>query len=444
MLHFKTYRWVLLGIIAILYFFVCLQRLSPSVVARDLALALHADAVLLGIIASAYFYLYSAMQPVVGYLSDTKGPRKVMALSFLIAAAGTILFGMAPNATAAIVGRTLIGAGLAGVFIPALKVFSRWYRPDQFAGLTGIMITIGGIGGLSAALPLTYLVVLLGWRGAFLAIGLLSAVLAVLAWFIVRDSPEDRGWPPLMAQGGGGAVPETKMGEIGLSKRLGTVFGDLDFWLISIASFLAFGASLSFQGLWAVPYLMDVFHLDRVRAGWVLTAMPLGFSIGGPAVGFLADRLHLNRKKVLLWAIGLSILGWLLLMAFQDLGYLVPVVPLFFFFGLAAGGMLPLFFTITRDIFPLWLMGTATGLMNTSAFFGTAVYQPFTGLLLNDAASTQPGSYSFDAYRMLLIVYLISYGGAFLAMCFLSKRGVRPPSGGAAETGRHPVQPGTE
>jgi MFS family permease len=189
---------------------------------------------------------------------------------------------------------------------------------------------------------------------------------------------------------------------------------------------------------------MDVFHLDRVRAGWVLTAMPLGFSIGGPAVGFLADRLHLNRKMVLLWAIGLSLLGWLLLMAFQDLGYLVPVVPCSSFLAWLQEACFLCFFTITRDIFPLWLMGTATGLMNTSAFLGTAVYQPFTGLLLNGAASTQPGSYSFDAYRMLLIVYLISYGGAFLAMCFLSKRGVRPPSGGAAETGRHPVQPGTE
>jgi sugar phosphate permease len=107
------------------------------------------------------------------------------------------------------------------------------------------MITIGGIGGLSAALPLTYLVVLLGWRGAFLAIGLFSAVLAVLSWFIVRDSPEDRGWPPLIA--GGGAVPETKE-EVGLSKRLGTVFGDLDFWLISLASFLAFGAPFPSRG----------------------------------------------------------------------------------------------------------------------------------------------------------------------------------------------------
>jgi len=421
MLQFTTYRWLILAIIGILYFFVCLQRLSPSVIARDLALSLQADAVILGLIASSYFYLYSSLQPVVGYLSDTKGPRKVMSLFFFLSALGTLIFAMAPNAATAILGRALIGAGLAGVFIPALKIFSRWYRIDQFAGLTGVMITIGGIGGLAAALPLTYLVVLLGWRGAFIAIGLFCAALAVLSWFIVRDSPEDKGWPSPTAEGGAAA---DAAGAIRLSRRLSTVFRNTDFWMISLASFLAFGASLSFQGLWAVPYLMDVFGLDRVWAGWMLTAIPLGFAIGGPTVGFLTDRLHLNRKKVLLWALGLSILGWLLMMFLQERGHLGIVAFLFFLSGLAAGGMLPLLFTITRDIFPPWLMGTATGLMNTSAFFGTAVYQPFTGFLLKGTASLSPGSYSLSAYRMLLTVILLSYGGAFLATAFLSKTGI--------------------
>lgn len=422
---FKIYRWAILIIIAILYFFVCLHRLSPTVIARDLVLSLHADAFTLGIIASAYFYLYSAMQPVVGYLSDTKGPRKVMALLFLVSAVGSVIFGLAPNATVAILGRVLIGAGLAGVFIPALKVFSRWYRANQFASLTGVMITIGGIGGLAAAMPLTYLVVLLGWRGSFVAIGLLSAALAVLAWIIVRDSPKDRGWPVLTAEDS--ATPKAAE-EISVSKRLVTVFGNLDFCLICLAVFLIYGAALTFQGLWAVPYLMDVFGLDQVRAGWMLMAWPLGWAIGGPSVGFLTDRLNLDRKKALLWALGLSTLLWLLLIFLQGREHLIIVVPLFFLLGLMAGGALPLSFTITRDLFHFGLMGTATGLMNTASFLGSAVYMPLTGFLLKGAASVRPGSYSFEAYRTLLIVFLLSYAGAFIAMTLLSSRKASPAS----------------
>ena len=416
---FRIYRWAILIIIAILYFFVCLHRMSPTVIARDLVSSLNADAVTLGVIASSYFYLYAAMQPIVGYLSDTTGPRKVMALLFFISGAGAIIFGLAPNATIAILGRLLIGAGLAGVFIPALKVFSRWYPANQFASLTGFMITIGGFGGLAAALPLTYLVVFLGWRGSFVAIGFISMLLAVLTWIIMRDAPEDKGWQVCNAENSSASTASEKTR---LSKRLVTVFANLDFCLLFFSTFLIYGASLAFQGLWAVPYLMDVFGLDRVRAGGILMALPLGFAIGGSSIGFLIDRLNLDRKKALLWALGLNMVMWLLLIFLKGQGHLVIVVPLFFFFGLTAGGSLPLSFAITRDLFPSWLMGTATGMMNTASFFGSAVYMPLTGLLLNSSVSARSGSYSFDAYRKLLIVFLLSYAVAFVAMAMLSKR----------------------
>ena len=416
---FRIYRHAILVVIGILYFFVCLHRLSPTVIARDLALSLQADAFLLGIISSAYFYLYSGLQPVVGYLSDTAGPRKVMASFFFVSAVGSVVFGLAPNAAVAVMGRVLIGAGLAGVFIPALKVFSRWYRPNQFASLTGVMVMIGGVGGLAAAMPFTYLVVLLGWRGSFVAIGVLSAALAVLAWIIVRDSPKDRGW--LVQTAEDGTAPAAGE-EIPFSRRFGAVFENRNFWLVCLSVFLSGGANLSFQGLWAVPYLMDVFGLDRVQAGWMLMAWPLGFAIGGPASGFLADRFNLNRKKALLWGLGLSGLAWLLLIFIRDREHLVIVVPLFFLFGAISGGMLPLSYSIIRDLFPFSLMGTATGLMNTASFFGTAVYQPFTGFLLRITASAHPGSYDFAAYRTLIIVFFLSYAASFIAMSRLSTR----------------------
>ncbi|MRR15162.1 MAG: MFS transporter [Deltaproteobacteria bacterium] len=422
---FKIYRLAILSIIAVLYFFVCLHRMSPTVIARDLMISLSTDAVTLGFIASAYFYLYSAMQPVVGYLSDTTGPRKVMALLFFISAVGAVIFGLAPNAPVAFLGRLLIGAGLAGVFIPALKIFSHWYPLNQFASLTGLMITIGGLAGLAAALPLTYLIVLLGWRGSFIAMGLLSAFLAVLTWIIVRDTPEDKGWPACNAE----YISVPAAGEKHpLSRRLATVFSNLDFCLLFSATFLIYGSSLSFQGLWAVPYLMDVFGLDRVRAGGILMALPLGFAIGGSTAGFLIDRLNLDRKKSFLGALVLGIILWLVLIFLKEKTHLTIVLPLFFFFGLAGGGSLPISFAITRDLFPSWLMGTATGMMNTAGFLGSVIYMPFTGYVLSHSVSARSGSFSFDDYRKLFIVFLLSYAVAFIALTRLSKHKNAPAS----------------
>jgi len=417
---FKKYRWILFGLIGTLYFLVCLHRMSPTVIARDLALSFHADAVVLGLIASSYFYLYSAAQPIVGYLSDTVGPRKVMTVSFILAAIGAVIFGTASDTTMLIVGRTLVGAGAGGIFIPALKSFSRWYRVDEFAVITGLMLTIGGLGALSAALPLTYLVLWVGWRAAFVSIGFLSLVLAVTCWIIVRDKPEDRGWPAIPAFGL--PLPEVHVEQMGLGKRMALILGNLDFWMLTLATFFTGGVVITFQGLWAVPYLMDVFGLDRVGAGWLLMLLPLGFACGGPGLGFFTNKMKLNQKSVLLGAWVISLLGWVLLLFVHDRAYLFMVPFLFFIFGVAGGGTAPIMFTITRNLFPPELMGTAAGLMNTAAFVGTAIYQPFTGYLLQQYPVVQKGVYSFAAYRSLLLVFLVSFAAAIAATAMLTGR----------------------
>jgi len=422
--NFKHYRWILFSLIGTLYFLVCLHRVSPTVIARDLALSLHADAVVLGIIASAYFYLYSTAQPFVGYFADTLGPRKIMTLFFALSAVGSIIFGTAPNAIVATLGRVLIGAGLAGIFIPALKIFSRWYRYDEFASLTGIMITIGGLGALAATLPLTYLVLWLGWRGTFVGIGLLSLCLTAACWFIVRDAPEHKGWPAVA----GGSTTLPAAGDEGLAektgprKRLAMVFKKLDFWIISLATFFTGGVGLAFQGLWAVPYLMDVFGLDKVRAGWTLMLIPLGFAVGGPSLGFITDRLKIGGRKVLVGTMVAGLLCWVILYFLQDRTHLWIVVLLFSLIGFAFGGSLPICFTITRDLYPSWLMGTATGLINLAPFFGTALYQPFTGYLLQLSASVQPGVYTVSAYRVLILFFILSSVVSLLASALLLRK----------------------
>jgi MFS family permease len=99
------------------------------------------------------------------------------------------------------------------------------------------------------------------------------------------------------------------------------------------------------------------------------------------------------------------------------------VIPaaLLFIFGLTGGGTLPLYYTITRDLFPAWLLGTASGLMNAAAFLGAAFYQPLTGYLLESYA-VHSGVFSFNGYRLLLSVFLGSYFLAFIAMLVFKKK----------------------
>lgn len=426
MKNFKTFRRILFGTIGSLYFFAMLHRLAPTVIARDLAAAFDAEAVMLGIISSTYFYFYSAAQPVVGYLSDTVGPRKILTASFIIAAVGTVVFALAPNAATAMAGRALVGFGAGGVFIPALKVFSRWYRVDEFAVMTGLLLTIGGLGGLSAAVPLTYAVVSFGWRTAFVEIGILSFVLAAACWIVTRDKPEDRGWPPV--PGSPPSFSADREEHMSVGRRMILIFGNFNFWMISLNFFFTGGVFLTFQGLWAVPYLMDVFHIERVAAGSILMCIPLGFATGGPCLSLLARRFGWDQKKIILWTMVFSFLAWIVLLFLQQRSHLFIVAPLFFFLGVVGGGTAPMLLALNRELFPPALMGTASGLTNMATFVGTALFQPLTGLMLQQFPVLRPGIYSLEAYRCLILFFALAFGAAIIVTALLTYRKSSRPS----------------
>lgn len=417
----ERYRWLIFGILGTIYFLACLHRVAPTVIARDLAQAFNADAVVLGLIASSYFYLYSAVQPPVGILTDTIGPRMVVTIFTIIAAAGGFIFGTASNAAMSMLGRALIGVGVGGVFVPSLKIFSKWFRASEFASLTGILLAISGLGGLSAALPLTYLVLFLGWRLSFVLLGAFSLFLALICWVVVRDRPEDKGWPPMeievaQSQPVASELPE----DMRTFKRLGLIFRSFNFWMITLALFFSGGVSLTFQGLWAVPYLIDAYGLSRAKAGGLLMLIPFGFAVGALVFGLLIDRLALNRKSVVICSMSLSISCWIILLFFGGRSSYLLVVPLFLALGLLGGGYLTVIMTITKELFPTWLTGTAVGLINPAAFLATALYQPLTGFLLDRVGPLDSGAYPLEAYQLVFIVFLISLSIALIATIMLS------------------------
>ena len=411
------FRWLMLGIMGVIYFLACLHRISPTVIARDLINEFGADATALGLMASAYFYLYAAVQPPVGVLSDTIGPRRVVAIFTLIACLGCLIFGLAVNMLMAGIGRALIGIGVGGIFVPGLKIFSNWYRDKEFAGVTGIFLAMGNAGNLSASLPLTYLVLLLGWRLSFVSIGAISFLLAIIGWIILRDRPEDKGWQPMVELDHEVSPTGESLAPEGMNpfKRVAIIFKSPSFWMVTLSTFFAGGTSLTFQGLWAVPYLMDVYNYTRVQAGVLLMMFPVGFIIGSPLVGFLADRLNIGRKNILLITLGTTVVCWCIIFFSGGKPNSTLFIPMFIMIGLCSGGSLSLYMTTMKELFPPWLTGTAIGLMNPAAFFAAALYQPFTGFIMDRVGNT--GSvYPVEAYQQVFTVFLISVILSFVSI----------------------------
>ena len=129
----QRYRvWIFLGISAA-YLISYFHRAAPAVVGpemiRDLAIAPAA----LGFLGSMYFWAYAGAQLPAGILADTWGSRKTMSVFVLLAALGGVLFGLAPNIGLLSVGRFMVGLGVGFIYVPAVRVLTDWYKPDEVA-----------------------------------------------------------------------------------------------------------------------------------------------------------------------------------------------------------------------------------------------------------------------------------------------------------------------
>jgi sugar phosphate permease len=236
----------------------------------------------MGLLGSTYFYCYAFMQLPAGLLSDSLGPRKSVTFFLIIASAGSIIFGFAPTIKIAFLGRVMVGLGVSMVFIPTMKILSRWFHPHEFAFMAGILNAVGGIGVLAATWLLAVMTLFFGWRISFELIGCFTFIIVVLVWFIVRDRPEDKGWPSLGEVGEGKGKVSEPVKQIPLLQGVRRVISEKYFWPVAIWFFFDCGIFFGFGALWGGPYLMDVYGMTRAQAGTVLSMIAWGMIIGRP------------------------------------------------------------------------------------------------------------------------------------------------------------------
>lgn len=375
----------------------------------------------MGLLGSIYFYCYAFMQLPAGLLSDSLGPRKSVTFFLIIASAGSIIFGFAPTIKIAFLGRVMVGLGVSMVFIPTMKILSRWFHPHEFAFMTGILNAVGGMGVLAATWLLAVMTLLFGWRISFELIGCCTFIIVVLVWFVVRDRPEDKGWPSIeeldKKKDDKVTQPTTQISLLEGARR---VISEKYFWPVAIWFFFDCGVFFAFGGLWGGPYLMHVYGMSRAQAGTVLSMIAWGMIIGSPPLGFLSDKVMKSRKKPFILC-NLVLVIELLFLSIHPTGLPhITLYILFFIFSICSSSVVIFGFTIIKELFPMEIAGTSTGMVNLFPFLGGAFFMPLLGRVLDAYPKSDTGGYSLEAYSMLIIILL---GASVLSLIctFLTK-----------------------
>lgn len=257
------------------YYCSFLFRNVNSVVFPELVTAFDLSPRLLGLLTSAYFITFAGAQLPLGVLMDRYGPRRVNATLLLVAAAGALVFSFAQGLTTLLIGRALIGLGVAVCLMSSMMAFVIWFPRERTATLFGCMLLVGACGALSATKPVELLLRVIDWRMLFQLFSALAVAASAILFLVV---PEKSIAKPVEPMRKAFAV-------------IGEIFRARHFWSIALAAAWVQGVAIGLLGLWAGPWLRDVAGFARAGMADSLLIAAGAFGVGGVICGALSDRL---------------------------------------------------------------------------------------------------------------------------------------------------------
>ncbi len=364
------------------YFLSYFLRTVNAVIAPELTRELGLNAGELGRLTSAYFLAFAIAQLPVGLLLDRYGPRRTESALLLLTAAGTLGFALGHGDTALTLARGVMGLGVSACLMAALKYSSQFLPPERQAGVTGLIMAAGGLGAVTSSAPLDVVLPYTGWRAVFVFITLVSLAVSVYMFRSVRDIDS-------------GLQRETLGQQL---QGLRTVLAKPVFWLFVPAAAFSTGGFMAIQGLWAVPWLMNVHDLARADAARYQLVLCLAGLLGQLTIAAFASRLMrrgFGQLAIMMTGLALTTGAQAAIIAFAGQSYLA-----WFLFGAAASTGAQIY-SLLASRYPLGLSGRVMTSINLIVFVGAFLVQWGYGVLV-DMGVARVGA--ADAYRLAAAV----------------------------------------
>lgn len=379
-------------------------RISPSVMAADLMRSFHSGAFILGSLSAVYFVPYVLLQPFVGALVDRFGPRRLMMVGCAVATAGLVVFALAHQLVLLYLARFILGVCCAFSFIGTLKLITRWFDARFFAFFAGLTQAFGMLGAVVGDVPIVRLNTLLGWR---VVMGIGAAVfllLALLMFFLVRDGPGDR---KVLDQS-----TQSSMGVSAILLNIRQVACRGQMWFNCLYNGLLYAPVVAFAGLWGIPFLEKVEHINAVYAAHQVSWVFLGVAAGSPLLGMWSNRIR-KRLPVMRWCAFFACLLMCSLVYLDQVlhGTQHPKVlasGLLFLLGCVSGGVIPSY-SLAVDQTVSSQQGIALGFTNMISLGIGAIWMPLVGWLLDRF-------WQGDVVAQHHVFGLLAYHHAFLVL----------------------------
>ncbi|WP_380286383.1 MFS transporter [Kitasatospora purpeofusca] len=354
-----------------------------------------------GLVSSAFSLLFSLSGLLVGFLSTRMSSRTLLFGMTLLWAVAQLPVLLAATVPALIAGRALLGAAEGPAASMSMHALYKWFPPHRRGLPSALQIGGAALGTLIAAPVLTWLITGYGWRSAFAALAVVSALWGLLWWRVGHDGPFDHARAAPAADG----TPATGPHHLPYRRLLttGTVLG-------SISS--AFGAAwaLSLSQAWLPSYLRTELGMSPSAAATTISAVSAFSLVLLLTVSPLMDALK-SRRVSSRWSTGAAqgtavcVAGC----AMAAFPFADAAVPRLLLIALAFGTVavaIPLHYMTAAEVVPTAQRGALFGIVAATGTLPGLLAPFLTGRLLDTAGD--PGTGYRTAFLIAALVMTVA------------------------------------
>lgn len=360
------------------------------------------------------------MQPAIGILTDWWKPKKIFIVFLIIEGIGTFLYACSPVFSIILVGRILIGIGCAGIFIPLSWIIRMYFPADKRGFLFSVQICFANFGSILAASPLAFLIHIFGWRIALGFFGVLAFFIAFLFGLFVKTKKKDKkgidSEEEILVTNESILEIPRKKGKKTWIYTLKEVF-KIPIIKYALLSLLAYGAMIALQGLWAIPFLLNTYKMNRLEASKIVAMIPIGFMIGILGFSKISDSKH--GKYFFFYVNVGSTFVYLFFTIYTHQIFISGLYILFFLIGVFHG-MVPFIYKVYSVVFPKKIYGAALGIVNLFPLLIGALYQSITGYMF-DYFNYSTNISNLLGYKYFFLFLTISLIIASVSSCIVIK-----------------------
>jgi predicted MFS family arabinose efflux permease len=370
-------------------------RTIAAIMAGPLQKEFGLSAQALGIFSGTFHFAFGAMQIFMGMGIDLYGVRRTVLTAFPFAVSGAALSAFAPGYGALVAGQALIGVGCAPAFLVCTVFIARYFPVARFAAVSGLVLSIGGVGTLFTGTPLAWLVQEYSWRAGFAVL----AVMAALAWLSILV------W--VREPAAGHTVPRESVGAA--LRQFGALFVLPHTLGIVALGAVTYAAAISLRGLWLGPLFVERHGFTLVQAGNVALLVSVVGLFGAPLFGRFDRDGPARRRRIVGWTLGYAGL-FAAIAVFNSLwlDFVCTVLTSF------VSGFIVWQYADVRASYPSAITGRAMAVFTMAMFLGVALMQWVTGL-----AASVAQAYGVDPYRGVMTTITVLLAGAAAAFAWL-------------------------